>query len=118
MFEALSPLHFFRRATRLFPEKTAVVDGEKRYTYRTLAARVNRLANAMRQRGLRHGDKVAVLSPNSHRMLEAFFAVPQLGAVLTPLNYRLTAPEFHYILEHSETAVVLIDWEYAHQLAP
>jgi fatty-acyl-CoA synthase len=51
-------------------------------------------------------------------MLEAFFAVPQLGAVLTPLNYRLTTPEFRYILEHSEAAVLLIDWEYAHQLAP
>jgi fatty-acyl-CoA synthase len=118
MFEALSPLHFLRRATRLFPEKIAVVDGAKRYTYRTLAARVNRLSNALRQLGVRQGDTVAVLSPNGHRMLEAFFAVPQLGAVLTPLNYRLTTPEFRYILEHSETVVVLIDWEYAHQLAP
>lgn len=118
MFEPLSPLHFFRRATRLFPDRTAVVDGTVRYTYRTLATRVHRLANALRQMGIRHGDTVAVLSPNSHRMLEAFFAVPQLGAVLSPLNYRLTTPEFAYILEHSEAKVLLVDWEYAHQIAP
>jgi fatty-acyl-CoA synthase len=118
MFEPLSPLHFLRRAARLFPDKTAVVDGAYRFTYRTLAARVNRLANALRQMGVEKNDKVAVLSPNTHRMLETFFAVPQLGAVLTPLNYRLTTPEFAYILEHSETKVVLVDWEYAHQLAP
>ena len=118
MFEPLLPVNFLRRAARLFPDKVAVVDGERRDTYRTLAARVNRLSNALRQMGVGQGDKVAVLSPNSHRMLEAFFAVPQLGAILTPLNYRLSTPEFAYILEHSETRVVLVDWEYAQQLAP
>src|SRR5919109_3157290 len=118
MFEPFLPLMFLHRAARLFPDKIAVVDGERRYTYRTLAARVNRLANVLRRLGVDKGDKVAVLSPNSHRLLEAFFAVPQLGAILTPLNYRLTTPEFAYILEHSQTRVVLVDWEYAHQLAP
>jgi fatty-acyl-CoA synthase len=118
MFEPLLPLHFLRRAARLFPDKIAVVDGVQCYTYRHLQARVHRLANALRQLGVQQGDKVAVLSPNSHRVLEAFFAVPQLGAVLTPLNYRLTTPEFTYILDHAETKVVLVDWEYAHQLAP
>jgi fatty-acyl-CoA synthase len=118
MFEPLSPLQFFRRATRLFPDRLAVVDGALRYTYRTLATRVHRLSNALRQMGVDKGDRVAVLSPNSHRMLEAFFAVPQLGAVLTPLNYRLTTPEFAFILEHCAAKVVLVDWEYAQQLAP
>jgi fatty-acyl-CoA synthase len=118
MFEPLLPLNFLRRAARLFPNKVAVVDGSRRYTYSALAARVNRLSNALRQMGVSQGDKVAVLSPNSHRLLEAFFAVPQLGAILTPLNYRLSTPEFAYILEHSETSVMLVDWEYAHQLAP
>jgi fatty-acyl-CoA synthase len=118
MFEPLLPVNFLHRAARLFPDTVAVVDGARRDTYRTLAARVNRLSNALRQMGVSQGDKVAVLSPNSHRMLEAFFAVPQLGAILTPLNYRLSPPEFAYILEHSETKVVLVDWEYAPQLAP
>jgi fatty-acyl-CoA synthase len=118
MFEPFLPLMFLQRAARLFPDKIAVVDAERRYTYRTLAARVNRLSNALRRMGVDKGDKVAVLSPNSHRMLEAFFAVPQLGAILTPLNYRLTTPDFEYILEHSETKVVLVDWEYAPQLLP
>ncbi len=118
MFVPLLPLSFLHRATRLFPEKIAVIDGNRRYTYRTLGDRVNRLSNALRQLGVVTGDKVAVLSPNSHRMLEAFFAVPQLGAILAPLNYRLTTPEFAYILQHSDTKVVLVDWEYAHQLAP
>jgi fatty-acyl-CoA synthase len=118
MFDPLLPLNFLRRAARLFPDKVAVVDGERRYSYRALAARVNRLSNALRRMGVNKGDKVAVLSPNSHRMLEAFFAVPQLGAILTPLNYRLATPEFEYILDHSETKVALVDWEYTHQLAP
>jgi fatty-acyl-CoA synthase len=118
MFESLLPFNFLRRAARLFPDKVAVVDGEQRYAYRTLAARVNRLSNALRQMDVSRGDKVAVLSPNSHRVLEAFFAVPQLGAILTPLNYRLTTHEFAYILQHSETKVVLVDREYSHQLAP
>lgn len=118
MFEPLLPLHFLRRAARLFPDRLAVVDGARRVSYRQLQERVNRLANTLRHLGVGQGDKVAVLSPNSHRMLEAFFAVPQLGAVLSPLNYRLSTPEFAYILDHAETKVVLVDWEYAHQLAP
>src|SRR5919199_3711369 len=118
MFEPLLPLNFLRRAARLFAPKVAVVDGARRYTYRDLEARVHRLSNALRHMGVAQGEKVAVLSPNSHRVLEAFFAVPQLGAVLVPLNYRLTTPEFAYILEHSEAKVVLVDWQYAHQLAP
>ena len=105
MFEPLLPLQFLRRAARLFPNKTAVVDGDHRYTYRQLEGRVNKLSNALRQRGIGKGDTVAVLSPNSHRMLEAFFAVPQIGAVLAPLNYRLTTPDFEYILDHAETKV-------------
>jgi fatty-acyl-CoA synthase len=118
MFEPLLPVNFLHRAARLFPDKVAVVDGDRRDTFSALTARVNRLSNALRQMGVCQGDKVAVLSPNSHRLLEAFFAVPQLGAVLTPLNYRLSSSEFAYILEHSETKVVLVDWEYAQQLAP
>lgn len=118
MFEPFTPLLFLRRAARLFPDKSAVIDGARRYTYATLETRVHRLANALQGMGVSRGDKVAVLSPNSHRMLEAFFAVPQLGAILTPLNYRLTTPEFAYILDHSEAKVVLVDWEYTHQLAP
>lgn len=118
MFEPFLPSNFLRRAARLFPERLAVVDGAQRYTYRHLETRVHRLSNALRHLGVAQGETVAVLSPNSHRMLEAFFAVPQLGAVLAPLNYRLTTPEFAYILEHSETKVVLVDWEYTQQLAP
>jgi len=118
MFEPLLPLNFLRRAARLFPAKTAVVDGARRYAYHELEARVHRLANALRHMGVAQGDRVAVLSPNSHRVLEAFFAVPQLGAVLVPLNFRLTTPEFAYILEHAEAQVILVDWEHAHQLAP
>ncbi|MCZ6875186.1 MAG: long-chain-fatty-acid--CoA ligase [bacterium] len=118
MFEPLSPVLFLRRAARLFPNRLAVVSEAHRFTYSELEARVHRLANALMGMGIGKHDKVAVLSPNSHRMLEAFFAVPQIGAVLAPLNYRLTTPEFAYILEHSEAKAILIDWQYASQLAP
>ena len=112
MFQTLTPNDFLRRASRHFPEKLALVDEPKQFTYAELQARANRLSNALLAIGVEKGDRVAILSPNTHWMFESFFGVPQIGAVLVPLNYRLMAEDFLYILNHSSSKVLLLDWEY------
>ena len=104
---------FLRRPAQLYPNKIAVVDGGKRFTYAEFQARVNRLSHALLGMGVGLDDRVCVLSPNSHFFLESFYATSQIGAVLVPLNYRLTAADHEYILGHAGVKVVLADWEYA-----
>ncbi len=86
------------RAEALWPNKEAVVDGELRLTYREVAARARALAAYLQSRGLAPGDRVAILEVNSHAYLEAYFAAAAAGAVLVPLNYRLSADELTFIL--------------------
>ena len=103
---------FLRRSVQLYPAKTAVVDNDLRLTYAELQARVNRLSHALLALGVEPGDRVCILSPNSHFFLESFFATSQIGAVLVPLNYRLVAADHEYILNHAGVSVVLVDHEY------
>ena len=108
----LTPLEFARRARRLYPEREAVVDGDLRLTYRELFDRTDRWSAALQQLGVRPGDRVAYIAPNTHAQLESFYAVPQIGAVLVPVNYRLTAPDFAYIIAHSGAKVVCAHSDY------
>jgi acyl-CoA synthetase (AMP-forming)/AMP-acid ligase II len=87
----LNPVDFLSRAAYLYPEKPAVVDGGRRYSYRELAQRSWRLANALRSAGLRKGDRVGTLLFNSAPMLEAHFGVPAAGGVLVAINNRLAS---------------------------
>ena len=103
---------FLRRSAQIYPQKLAVIDGELRFTYRDLQARVNRLAHALLRLGVRQGDRVCILSPNSHFFLESFYATSWIGAILVPLNYRLLAADHEYILNHAGVGTVLVDWEY------
>jgi len=103
---ALTPLEFMRRARRLYPNREAVVDGDVRLTYEQFSQRCNRWAAALQGLGVGKGDRVAYIAPNAHAQLESFYAVPQLGAVLVPINYRLTAEDFAYIIGHSGARVV------------
>ena len=103
---------FLRRPARLYPQKIAVVDGERRFTYAEFAARVRRLSHALLALGVQPEDRVCILSPNSHFFLESFYATSAIGAVLVPLNYRLVAADHEYILNHAGVKVVLADFEY------
>jgi fatty-acyl-CoA synthase len=105
----LNPVDFLRRAAYMYPEKVAVVDGERRYCYRDLAERSWRLANALRSAGLGKGDRVATLLFNSPAMLEAHFGVPAAGGVLVAVNHRLASAEVGYILQHSGARYLLLD---------
>jgi fatty-acyl-CoA synthase len=93
----------------LTPEKEAVVDGEKRLSYRELNGRVNRLANALLGLGLQNGDRVAVLSYNRVEFLEIIMAAAKLGLMVVPLNWRLTAPELAFIVNDSNAETLIFD---------
>ncbi len=110
----LTPVHFLRRSAAIFPERVAVVNGERRLTYGRLADRARRLGGALRAAGFEPGDRVAYLCPNTPAMLEGAFGVPAAGGILVPINIRLTAPEVEYILEHSGARFAVVDHELAH----
>ena len=104
----LNPADFLSRAAYMYPDKTAVVDGDRRYSYRQFADRSWRLANALRSAGLGKGDRVATLLFNSAPMLEAHFGVPAADGVLVPVNFRLSSAEVGYILAHSGARYLLL----------
>jgi fatty-acyl-CoA synthase len=114
----LTPVSFLRRSAYVFPDKTAVVHGERRYTYGQLEARVNRLASGLRAAGLAKLDRVAIIAPNTPAMLEAHFGVPAAGLALVPINTRLNTDEIGYILTHSGAKVLLVDHEMAALVKP
>ena len=103
---------FLQRPAAIYPEKTAIVDGKLRFTYARFAERVNRLSHALLGLGLAQGDRVCMLSPNSHFFLESFYATAQVGLILVPLNYRLIPEEHRYIINHAGVKAVLVDYEY------
>ena len=108
----LTPLEFQRRTRKLYATKEAVVDGALRLTYADFFSRCDRWSAALQRLGITKGDKVAYLSPNTHAQLESFYAVPQIGAVLVPINFRLNPLEFEYIINHSEAKVVCVHKDY------
>jgi fatty-acyl-CoA synthase len=107
----LTPVSFLRRSAYVYPDKTAVVHGARRYTYRQLEERANRLASGLRRRGLQRHDRVAFLCPNIPAMLEAHFGVPAAGGVLVAINTRLSSDEIGYILTHSGSKFLFVDQE-------
>ena len=110
----LSPVSFLRRSAYVFPDKVAVVHGERRTTYREFDERVNRLASALAAARIERGDRIAFLAPNIPAMLEAHYGVPAAGAVLVSINTRLGREEVLHILGHSGARMVFVDHELAH----
>src|SRR6188768_3681580 len=108
----LTPLEFARRARRLYPDREAVVDGDLRLTYREFFERCDRWSAALQKLGVSPGDRVAYIAPNTTAQLESFYAVPQIGAVVVPINYRLTSEDFAYIINHSGARVVCAHADY------
>ncbi|MBC7978271.1 MAG: AMP-binding protein, partial [Myxococcales bacterium] len=109
----LTPLELMRRTRRLYPDHEAVVDGDLRWTYEQFFAHCDRWSAALQSElGVRPGDRVAYIAPNTHAQLASFYAVPQIGAVLVPINYRLTADDFAYIIGHSGCRVVCAHADY------
>jgi fatty-acyl-CoA synthase len=108
----LTPVRFLRYAEAQFPRKAAVVCGDHRSTYAEFGDRAGRLAGALRTAGVKAGDRVAFLSLNCHRLLEAYYGVLEASAILLPLNIRLAAPELAYVLNDSGAAVLFLEQEF------
>ena len=103
---------FLARAAQLYPSKVAIVDADLRITYAEFRDRVNQLSHALLNLGLGKGDRVCVLSPNSHFFLESFYATSQIGIILVPLNYRLVPEDHDFIINHAGVKAVMVDYEY------
>ncbi|MGB3386792.1 MAG: AMP-binding protein [Pseudaminobacter sp.] len=111
-YAPLTPVSFLTRAAAVYPEKTAVIDGERRFSYRQFDERCRRLASALINRGIQQGDTVAIIAPNVVGMLEAHYGVPMAGAVLNALNTRMDAATLGFCLRHGNAKIVLVDSEY------
>src|SRR5205085_10198919 len=111
-YQPLTPLTFLERSASTFPDTIAIIHGEQRTTYREFYARCRRLASALKKRGIGVGDTVAVLAPNIPPMLDAHYGIAMIGAVLNAINYRLSAQEVGFILDHGEAKVFLVDKEF------
>ena len=112
----LTPLEFARRTRRLYSDRDAVVDGDLRLNYGQFFDRTDRWSAALQKLGVKAGDRVAYIAPNTHAQLESFYSVPQIGAVLVPINYRLTPDDFVYIINHSGATIVCADEDHLAQV--
>ncbi|MFO1085810.1 MAG: acyl-CoA synthetase [Reyranellaceae bacterium] len=115
-YAPLTPLQFIERSASVYPDRIAVVHGERRQTWSETYRRCRQLASALEKVGIGVGDTVAIMAPNIPEMYEAHFGVPMSGGVLNSLNTRLDAAMIAFILDHSETKVLLVDREY-HRVA-
>jgi fatty-acyl-CoA synthase len=112
-FSPLTPLRFLSRSAAIYPERTAIIHGPRRISYREFDTRSRRLASALAARGIGEGDTVAVVLPNVPAMLEAHQGVPSLGAVLNAINTRLDARTIAYILAHGEAKAIITDQQFS-----
>src|SRR4029077_7603020 len=108
----LTPLRFLRYAEQQYPGRTAVVCNHERFNYAEFAERARRLAGALRQAGIQPGDRVAFLSTNCHRLLEAYYGVLEAGAVLLPLNIRLAPSELAYVLNDAQATILFVEKQF------
>jgi len=116
-FQPQTPLSYLDWAASVYPDKIAVIHGERQFTYAEFQSRCVRLASALSKRGVGFGDTVSFMSPNGPALLEAHYGVPMLGAVLNALNYRLDASSIAVILTHAETKVLVTDREFSTVIA-
>lgn len=114
----LTPVSFLARAAKFFGDRTAIIHGDRRFTYAEFYTRARRLADALTKAGIRRGDTVAILAPNIPAMLEAHYAAPMIGAVLNPINIRLDAASIAFCLEHGEAKLFMADREFHGIIAP
>ncbi len=112
-YTPLTPLTFLARTAYVYPERTAVIHGQRRYTWLETFTRARRLASALVEHGIGEGDTVAVMLNNTPEMVECHFGVPVTGAVLNTLNTRLDADTITFMLEHAEARMLITDREYS-----
>src|SRR5687767_13796927 len=109
MFVPLTPIRFLHRAVELFGKKTGIISGALEFSYAQFGERCERLAGAVRSAGMQPGDRVAFLSLNSHQLLEGYYGVPMTGAMVMPLNVRLSPVELGNILNHAAARILFFE---------
>ena len=112
-YQPLTPLSFLSRAADVYPDQTAIIHGQRSWSYRQFYARTRQLASALQNRGITRGDTVAVVLPNAPAMLEAHYGVPMAGAVLNSINTRLDAAIIAFTLDHGGAKVLITDREFS-----
>ena len=112
-YTPLTPVDFLERAAGTWPNKTAIIHGQTRRSYREFLERSRRMASALNKRNIGKGDVVSIIAPNTPAMLEAHYGVIMSGGVLNALNYRLDASTIAFILEHCEAKLVMVDKEFS-----
>ena len=116
-YASLTPLGFIERAAYVYPQRTSLIHGERRYTWSETYARCRRLASALAGRGIGRGETVAVMAANTPEMYECHFGIPMLGAVLNTLNTRLDAEAIAFMLNHGEARALIVDREFSVTIA-
>ncbi|MDG1275085.1 MAG: AMP-binding protein, partial [Alphaproteobacteria bacterium] len=112
-YTPLTPVDFLERAAGTWPNKTAIIHGQTRRSYREFLERSRRMASALNKRNIGKGDVVSIIAPNTPAMLEAHYGVIMSGGVLNALNYRLDASTIAFILEHCEAKLIMVDKEFS-----
>ncbi len=112
-YQPLTPLTFLERSALVYPDRTAIVHGNQRFSYTQFYARCRKLASALAARGIGKGDTVSAMLANTPPMLECHYAVPMTGGVLNTLNTRLDAQIIAFSLDHAETKVLIADKEFS-----
>src|SRR5690606_21993863 len=112
-FQPLTPLTFLERAASVFPDRTAIIHGGLRRSYRDFYARARRLASALAAHGIGRGDTVSVMLSNTPAMRESHYGVPKTVGELNTLNIRLDAAGIAFTLDHAETKVLITDREFS-----
>jgi len=115
-FAAMSPLNFIERTASIYPKHLAIVHGSLQQNWQTTYTRCRQLASALSKIGIKKGDTVAVMLPNTPPMVEAHFGVPMTGAILNCLNTRLDPESIAFMLNHGEAKVVIVDPEFSHTM--
>ena len=113
MHVPLTPIRCLYRAVDLYPHKTGIVSGASRFTYAEFGERCERLAHGLISEGVVPGDRVALLSFNTHQLLEGYFGIPLAGGIAMPLNVRLTPAELAGILQHAEPRILFYETDFA-----
>jgi fatty-acyl-CoA synthase len=109
----LSPLSFIARAKDIYPDRSALIYGSRRYSWQQVYERAVRLGSALAERGIGKGDTVSIIAANTPELFEAHFGVPMIGAILNTINTRLDPDTIAYILKHSDAKVLITDTQYS-----
>jgi acyl-CoA synthetase (AMP-forming)/AMP-acid ligase II len=104
---------FFLLNVRRYPNKTAVIFGDERYTYDQLNRKINRIANGMKRLGIQAGDRVAFLFGNCTEIVTIYYAIQKIGAVAVPLNFRLVSREIGFLINASDSTALIYSSEFA-----